>query len=89
MMIEKPSSIYLTAKFSKSGCAVPCILEITPDKVNVEIVRPKNANLSNPLTAVHGYALVKPSFRKAWRKSPRLVTFEESGTATVYKLDLK
>lgn len=68
---------------------MPCILEITPDKVNIEVVRPKNANLSSPLTAVHGFALVKPSFRKTWRKSPRLVTIEESGTATVYKLDLK
>ena len=88
-MLERPSSIYLSAKFSKSGCAVPCIIEVTPEKVNFEVIRPKNANLSNPLTAVHGYALIKPSFSKMWRKSPRLVTIDESGTATVYKLDLK
>ena len=89
MMGEKPQSLYLLASFGKQACQVPCLINVTKDKILIDVVKSKNASLSNKLPTVHGYALVKPSFRKTWRKSPRLLTIDESGSALVYKLDLR
>lgn len=47
MTNERPSSIFLLATFSKSGTALPCILEITSEKVLIGIVKSKNSSLNN------------------------------------------
>ena len=86
--MSKPGCIYLLANYSKQGCSVPVVLEITQDKITLDIVKP--TTLSQPgKIAVHGCCLVKPSFDRKWKKAPRLLTFEENGQAGVYKCEAK
>ena len=49
----------------------------------------KGGNFGSKLPATHGCSFVNPSFKKTWRKAPRLVVFDESGAATIYAVDLK
>ena len=72
-------SLFIMANYSKQGGAVPVIMELTAGKIKVNIVREKQVNLQNKVTPSHGFALVKPSFTKIWRKAPRLMTFDEAG----------
>ena len=88
MMAEKPSCLFLSASYAKQGASVPCILEINSnDKIQIEMIKGKNANTMNKLPTVHGYAFVKPSFKKTWRKAPRFISVDESGVAFIYKID--
>lgn len=87
MNSERLSSIFLLATFSKAGGALPCILEITSEKVLINIIKSKNLNNKQPV--VHGWALTNPSFKKTWRHAPRLITFEENGASLVFHVDLK
>ena len=88
-MGERPLSLFLLASFGKQGSSVPCVMEVSGEKIEVDIVRSKSASMTSKLPTVHGYALIKPSFRKTWRKSPRLLAIDESGAAVVYKIDLR
>ena len=89
MMGERPSSLFLLASFGKQGGSVPCVIEVSGEKIEIDIIKSKSASMTSKLPIVHGYALIKPSFKKTWRKSPRLFTIDESGTALVYKIDLR
>jgi hypothetical protein len=86
--MSKPGCLYLLANYSKQGCSVPVVLEITQDKITLDIVKPTTLSQSSKI-AVHGSCLVKPSFDRKWKKAPRLLAFEENGQACVYKCEAK
>ena len=79
--------MFLVANYSKKGLAVPCILKLSQDKITINVVKGKTVNLQNKLTPVHGYGLIMPSFKKQWRKAPRIMTIDELGQAVIYKVD--
>lgn len=80
-------SIFLMATFSKQGGSVACILELAASKIKINLVKGKAASLQSKMAPLHGYALVNPSFTKAWRKAPRLLTIDEAGHALVFKVE--
>ena len=86
--MSKPGYIYLLASYSKQGCSVPVVLEITQDKITLDIVKPTSLSQPGKIT-VHGTCLVKPCFDRKWKKAPRLLTFEDNGQACVYKCEAK
>ena len=86
MMADQPNSLSLMASLSKQGSSVPCVIEVRADKIKIEVVKSKTTSLSNRLPAVHGCAFIKPSFRKTWRKAPRVLTVDETGTSYVFKV---
>ena len=86
--LSKPGFIYLLANYSKQGCSVPVILEISQDKITLDIVKPSSVSLTSKIT-VHGSCLVKPSYDRKWKKAPRLITFDENGQCSVYKCEAK
>ena len=84
--LSKPGHLYLLASYSKQGCLVPVIIELSQNTLVLNIV--KSTSLSAPgKISVQGFCLMKPSFDKKWKKAPRLVTFEENGSMTVYKCE--
>lgn len=88
MMAESPRCLFLLASFGKPASQVPCLIQVNKDKIQVDVIKSKNSSSGKP-PAVHGYSLIKPSFRKTWRKSARLLTLDETGSATVFKLDVR
>ena len=85
----KNGSFLMMATFGKQAASVPCLIELAASKVTVSVVKPKSESLADrrdKLCPIHGYSLVKPSTKKTYRKAPRLVTFDESGSAYVYKV---
>lgn len=86
--MSRSGFIYLLANYSKQGCSVPVVLEITQDKITLNIVKSTTVSLSSKITT-HGSCLIKPSYDRKWKKAPRLITFEDNGQANVYKCEAK